>query len=88
MLCLFALVLNVQVNNFSVMSGRSRCFLGTTSIFRGVIISCIPDREIRCFTLSVRNVLSHTGASLVLWFSKERSFGSFKIFSKTTCFRH
>ena len=26
--CLFVLRLNVPVNNFSVMSGRSHCFLG------------------------------------------------------------
>ena len=29
--CLFVLRLNVPVNNFSVMSGRSQCFLGLTS---------------------------------------------------------
>ena len=29
--CLFVLRLNVPVNNFSVMSGRSRRFLGLTS---------------------------------------------------------
>ena len=27
-ICLFVLRLNVPVNNFSVMSGRSHCFLG------------------------------------------------------------
>ena len=30
---LFRFLLNVQVNNCSVMSGRSHCFLGTTSGF-------------------------------------------------------
>ena len=29
--CSFVLRLNVPVNNFSVMSGRSKCFLGLTS---------------------------------------------------------
>ena len=29
--CLFVLRLNVPVNNFSVMSGWSQCFLGLTS---------------------------------------------------------
>ena len=29
--CLFVLMLNVTVNNFSVMSGGSHCFLGITS---------------------------------------------------------
>ena len=28
--CLYVLRLNVQVNNFSVMSGQSQCFLGLT----------------------------------------------------------
>ena len=31
--CLFVLGLNIQVNNFSVMSGRSHYFLGITSTF-------------------------------------------------------
>ena len=31
--CLFVLMLNVPVNNFSVMTGRSHCFLSFTSIF-------------------------------------------------------
>ena len=30
-ICLFVLRLNVPVNNFSVMSGRSQLFLGLTS---------------------------------------------------------
>ena len=29
--CLFVLRLNVPVNNFSVMSGRSKCFMGLIS---------------------------------------------------------
>ena len=32
--CLFVLRFNVPVNNFSVMSGRSHCFLSITSTFR------------------------------------------------------
>ena len=31
----FCLMLNVPVNNFSVMLGRSHCFLGITSTFGG-----------------------------------------------------
>ena len=31
----FGLMLNVPVNNFSVMLGRSHCFLGITSTFGG-----------------------------------------------------
>ena len=38
--CLFMLMLNVPVNNFSVMSGRSHRFLGITSTFRAVNASC------------------------------------------------
>ena len=34
--CFFVLMLNVPVNNFSVMSGRSHRFLDIISIFRGV----------------------------------------------------
>ena len=34
--CLFVLMLNVPVNNVSVMVGQSHCFLGITSTFRGV----------------------------------------------------
>ena len=34
-LFLFRLRLYVPVNNFSVMSGRSHCFLGITSTFLG-----------------------------------------------------
>ena len=41
--CLFVLMLNVQVNKFSVMSGRSHRFLGITSTFRGVIVSLFKD---------------------------------------------
>ena len=37
---LVLLRLNVPVNNFSVMSGRSHHFLGITSSFRGVNVSC------------------------------------------------
>ena len=36
MICLFVLRLNVPVNNFSVMSGRSHRFLGINKYFRGV----------------------------------------------------
>ena len=38
--CLFGLRLAVPVNNVSFMSGRSHCFLGITSIFREVNVSC------------------------------------------------
>ena len=38
--CLVLFRLNVPVNNFSVMSGRSYNFLGITSTFRGVNVSC------------------------------------------------
>ena len=34
--CLFVLMLNVPVNNFSVMSGRNHRFPDITSTFRGV----------------------------------------------------
>ena len=37
--CLFVLILYVPVNIFSVMSGRSHCFLGITSTFWGVNVS-------------------------------------------------
>ena len=36
----FGLMLNVLVNNFSVMLGRSHRFLGITSTFLGVSMSC------------------------------------------------
>ena len=39
--CLFGLRLYVLVNNFSVMSGRSHRFLGITSIFWEVNVSCL-----------------------------------------------
>ena len=37
--CFFLLMLNVPVNNFSVISGWSHRFLGITSTFRGVNVS-------------------------------------------------
>ena len=37
------LMLNVPVNNFPVMSGRSHGFLGITSSFRGVNVSLLKD---------------------------------------------
>ena len=37
--CLFVLMLEVSVNNFSVMSGQSHHFLGITSTFRAVNVS-------------------------------------------------
>ena len=40
---LFVLMLNVPVNNFSAMSGRSHRFMGITSIFRGVNVSLLKD---------------------------------------------
>ena len=40
---LFVLMLNITVNNFSVISGRSHRFLGITSTFRGVNVSLIKD---------------------------------------------
>ena len=39
----FLLMLNVPVNNFSVMSGRSHLFLGITSTFLGVNVSFFND---------------------------------------------
>ena len=39
----FLLMLNVPVNNFSVMSGRSHLLLGITSTFRGVNVSLFND---------------------------------------------
>ena len=44
-LVLVLLRLNVPVNNFSVMSGRSHRFLGITytSTFRGVNVSLLKD---------------------------------------------
>ena len=42
-LCLLVLMLNVPVNNFSVMSGRSHRFLGITSSFWGVNVSLLKD---------------------------------------------
>ena len=39
-ICLFGLRVKVPVNIFSVMSGRSYHFLGITSTFRGVNVSC------------------------------------------------
>ena len=46
--CLYNLVLvllslNVPVNNFSVMSGRSHRLLGITSTFRRVNVSLLKD---------------------------------------------
>ena len=43
LVCLFVLMLNVLVNNFSVMSGRSHRFLCITSTFRGVNVSLLKD---------------------------------------------
>ena len=40
LVCLFGLRLNVPVNTFSVMSGRSPRFLGITSTFWEVNVSC------------------------------------------------
>ena len=37
---LISILLNVPVNNFSVMSGRSHCYLGITSTFWEVNVSC------------------------------------------------
>ena len=37
--CLFVLMLNVTVNNFSIMSGGSHCFLGITSALNAFYIS-------------------------------------------------
>ena len=42
-ICLVLLRLNVPVNNFSVMLGRSHGFLGITSTFRGVNVSLLKD---------------------------------------------
>ena len=39
----FLLWLNVLVNNFSVMSGRSHRFQGNTNTFRGVNVSLLED---------------------------------------------
>ena len=47
--CLFGLRLYVPVNNFSVMSGRNHRFLGITSTFWKVNVSCSRIRG------SVRN---------------------------------
>ena len=41
----FGLMLNVPVNNFSVMLGRSHCFLGITSTFWGVNMSCLRTQH-------------------------------------------
>ena len=38
---LFLLMLNVPVNNFSVKSGQSHCFLDITGTFRGVNVSAL-----------------------------------------------
>ena len=38
--CLFGLRLYVPVNNFSIMSGRNHRFLGITSTFWEVNVSC------------------------------------------------
>ena len=38
--CLFVLRLNVPVNNFSVMSGRSHRFLGNLPVLSGSKVSC------------------------------------------------
>ena len=38
--CLFVLRLNVPVNNFSVMSGRSHRFLGNKPVLSGSKVSC------------------------------------------------
>ena len=40
---LFVLMLNVPVNNFSVILGRSHRFLGITSTFQGVNVSLLKD---------------------------------------------
>ena len=40
---LLVLMLNIPVNNFSAMSGRSHRFLGITSTFRGVNVSLLKD---------------------------------------------
>ena len=40
---LIVFMLNVSVNNFPVMSGRSHRFLGITSTFRGVKVSLLKE---------------------------------------------
>ena len=43
--CLFVLRLNVPVNNFSVISGQSHCFLGITSSFLNKV-SCSRTQHV------------------------------------------
>ena len=45
--CVFVLMLNVPVNNFSVMLGQSHHFLCLTSTFRGVNVSLLNDTTLR-----------------------------------------
>ena len=56
---LVLLRLNVPVNNFSVMSGRSHRFLGITSTFRGVNVSSFKDFSI-CVDTKVSTELFNT----------------------------
>ena len=46
LISLVLLRLNVPVNNFSVMSGQSHRFLGSTSTFRGINVSLL---KVFCF---------------------------------------
>ena len=57
--CVFFLIsfrFNVPVNNFSVMSGRSHCFLGITS----TLVICVLIEHMNCIrTVQVKIILKH-----------------------------
>ena len=55
-LVLALLRLNVPVNNFSVMSGRSHRFLGISSTFRGVNESLLKDTTRWRYVLDPRSL--------------------------------
>ena len=67
--CLFVLRLNVPVNNFSVMSGRSNRFLGNLPVLSGSKVSCSRTQQCggrsRTPDLSLRNpTLYHWATAL------------------------
>ena len=69
--CLFGLRLYIPVNNFSVMSGRSHSFLGITSTFWEVNVSCSMIQhgdlcEDRTPDLSLWSLMLYHQASLVM----------------------
>ena len=61
-MCVFLLMLNVPVNNFSVMSARSHRFLGITSTFWGINVSLLKDTTRRRLVSNPRSLAPESEA--------------------------